>query len=476
VNLSDWSPSQPADIIDMADQGSLQFLLDRYGGSKPDVLKTILAQVFTAGARMTVIEYRYLDPHYRDEHSNFYSKTFRRYPSVAHRLHFFTDPPPEALASEHEPVTFSGLNYLGFVVIRPVPAAPVGRVALRPPADLEPVLEGCMVTERANLFGDELLVRCVPFMAQDGQLGVCAHATLWMVSQQHHLRTGSPTYLPSYIADAAPDEIGFGRPIPSVGLTIFQLSAAATRLNLPAFAYALDALPPSESLFRIVCRYLNSGLPVIVAGCGHAWVLVGYRTAMSPGGADRIEFIRHDDEVGPYQVVPNPNLDDYAPWEYIVVPLPPHVFVLGEHAEAIGEEYIKDYLRRSTDGQAATVLNDLDTPESGWTFRTTLIASNEFKAGLGSRGVPPILAALYRRSQLSRLVWVVELTQRDERRAGRPSVVAEAVIDSTDHLRDLRPLLWRIPGRFYSWIPDEDREYFQDLPPIPLLQSLAGDH
>jgi hypothetical protein len=71
---------------------------------------------------------------------------------------------------------------------------------------------------------------------------------------------------------------------------------------------------------------------------------------------------------------------------------------------------------------------------------------------------------------------VVELTRRSERKAGRPSVLAEAVIDSTDHLRDLRPLMWRVPGQFYSWIPDQDVQYVQDLPTIPLLPSLIGDH
>jgi len=476
LNLLDWSPPQPADLIDLADPGALQFLLDRYGGSNPDVLQSILAQVFDAGARMTVIEYRYLDPHYRDEHSAFYSKTFRRYPSVAHRVHFFRDAPPTALASDEVAVTFSGRDYLGFLVVRPVPAAPVGRVAIRPPAQLEAKLEACLVTERANLFGDELKVRCIPFIAQDAQLGVCAHATLWMVSQQHHLRSGSPNHLPSHVAASAPAELGFGRPIPSAGLTIYQLSAAATRLGIPAFAYVLDALPPRESLFRIVCRYLNSGLPVIAAGGGHAWVLVGYQISETDTGAERIEFIRHDDEVGPYQVVENPYLDDYAPWEYIVVPLPPHVFVLGEHAEAIGEEYIRDYVHRSPTAEAASLAEELDRPHSDLTFRTALVTSNSFKANLGSRGVPPILAALLRRSQLSRLVWVVELTRRSERKAGRPSVLAEAVIDSTDHLRDLRPLLWRVPGQFYSWIPDQDAQYVQDIPTIPLLPSLIGDH
>jgi hypothetical protein len=238
----------------------------------------------------------------------------------------------------------------------------------------------------------------------------------------------------------------------------------------------LDALPPGESLFRIVCRYLNSGLPVIAAGGGHAWALVGYRVSETDTGAERIEFIRHDDEVGPYQIVPNPQLDYYAPWEYVVVPLPPHVFVLGEHAEAIGEEYLRDYIRRSPSPEAVSLAAELDRPQSGLTFRTTLVTSNLLKAGLESRGVPPILAALVKRSQLSRLVWVVELTRRSERKAGRPSVLAEAVIDSTDHLRDVRPLLWRVPGQFYTWVPDEDAQYVQDLPTIPLLQSLIGDH
>ena len=39
---------------------------------------------------------------------------------------------------------------------------------------------------------------------------------------------------------------------------------------------------------------------------------VGYQISETDTGAERIEFIRHDDEVGPYQVVENPYLDDYA--------------------------------------------------------------------------------------------------------------------------------------------------------------------
>jgi len=78
----------PALLVDLREAGALDYLVDEYGQRRPLVLKQVLGHAYAAGAQTAVIEYRYIDADYRDEHSRFYSTTFRRYPSVAHRIHF----------------------------------------------------------------------------------------------------------------------------------------------------------------------------------------------------------------------------------------------------------------------------------------------------------------------------------------------------------------------------------------------------
>ena len=98
-----------------------------YEGTRPSVVHEVFGQAYSLGAQMAVIEYRYLDPDYRSEHSRFYSTTFRRYPSVAHRVHFFAAPPPDAWQDADQWLDFEQLSpsYLGFVVLRPLAGARV---------------------------------------------------------------------------------------------------------------------------------------------------------------------------------------------------------------------------------------------------------------------------------------------------------------------------------------------------------------
>lgn len=460
-----WSlDDEPAQVVDLREVGALDYLLDYYGRRSKRVLREVLAQIYRAGAQTAVVEFRYIDADYRDEHSAFYSTTFRRYPSVAHRIHFFTGTATEQLDDPNVPLKFAGLGYLGYVVLRPVPGAPVGRVMLRPPADLERSVT-CKAVEHVNMFGEDLEVTGAPFMAQDAQLLRCAHAALWVVARHHHLTWRTPKLLPRAIVEAVPMETGAGRTLPSPGLTVTQMSAAATRLGLPPLVYDLTKLAPGQSLQSIACRYLNGGLPVIVAGRGHAWVLVGYNRA--PWTDDpRIQFIRQDDETGPYQVVPDFKFDTYSPWQFLIVPLPPKLYVPGEEAELVGELWLAAAFDR--DG----VPFDLDS----YALRTTAMLSNEYKAGLEGRGVPAEQAATLRRASMSRWIWVVEAVDRSLRGQEEPAVVGEVVVDATDHARDRRPLAWRTPASVTVFAPDSRRERVapSDLPTAPLRFAREG--
>ena len=237
-----WSlTDEPGDVVDLRDPGALAWLASYYGQAKPRVVREVVAQAFALGAQTAVIEYRYIDADYRNEHTRFYSTTFRRYPSVTHRVHFFREPPPSELFNPDEVARFADLGYLGYAVMRPVPGAPVGRVMLLPPAHLEDHVT-CAVTDVVNLFGEKLTVTAAPFIAQDAQLLVCAHATVWVAGFVHHLKWGAPRLLPGAIADAVPSGAGVGRVVPSPGLTLSQLSGASSAVGLPPLVYDLGLL------------------------------------------------------------------------------------------------------------------------------------------------------------------------------------------------------------------------------------------
>lgn len=481
MRFSEWTPpvSEPARIVDLRPAGALLDLVRYYEGTRPAVVHEVLGQAYSLGAQMAVIEYRYLDPDYRSEHSRFYSTTFRRYPSVAHRLHFFAEAP---LAAWHDPkqaLDFTVLesSYLGFVVLRPLAGARVGRVALAPPSDLVNDLT-CASRERVNVFGVPMSVRGAPFMAQDSQLGVCAHMTLWVAAYHHHLAYGRARRTAGDIAELIPSDLGLGRPAPSSGLTVEQLAAGCRALGLPPLVYKCkepDDLPSGERIPRIVCRYLNSGMPVIVAAGGHhAFTLVGYRRVDAGTKDERIHFIRQDDEAGPYQVVEDFAHDVHGRWEWLIVPLPTKVFVPGEVAESLGKEQLLETAGLSGAEAAQQFVTDAsDGGNRSISFRSTVVRSNQFKADLLERGFQLDVAVLYRRLPLPRWVWVVEAIRKEEREQRAPSVVAEAVIDATDHSRDPHVLAWRVPGALWTWLPDEDALGDRVLGDHPLVDSVA---
>lgn len=475
MDFHEWSgePGKPGLVIDLRRAGALDSLIDRYAKAQPAVLRQVLTQAYNLGGQMAVVEYRYLDADYRNEHSRFYSGTFRRYPSVAHRLHFFDVAPPIELQDPEKPAKFGPDGYLGFSVMRPVAGGPVGRTMLKPPASLETFVS-CRAKGTANLFGIDLTAEAAPFIAQDAQLSVCAHATLWVVAYYHHLKFQSPRLLPGDIADAVPSALGFGRPMPSPGLTVNQLTEASRVIGLPSLLYRLrgSGLLPGETVYSLACRYLNSGMPVIVGGGGHAFTLVGYQQYFAPDGSKRIRFIRQDDEVGPYQLVDNAALDYYSPWEVLIVPLPQKVYLSAEKAEALGISRIRSTLLGTGLEEDAQLVARIDRDEVR--FRTTLISSNEFKTGLIGRGMDEATATIYQRMGMSRWIWAVEATDAHERDLGNDCTLAEAVIDATDHSRDLHVLAWRIPKTLYQWLPYQDSYLaYRKLSHLPMLRCLS---
>lgn len=446
-------------LIDLDHPDAFVRLREFYGEVAPSVLGDVLGQALRLGASSAVIEPRYVDADYRNEHSRFYSTTFRRYPSVAHRMHLFTDPVRAFAAAQVKPFVFRNRGYLGYTVLRPVPAAPVGRTVLQAPAGVERRAVACLARDRVNLFGSDLEIVGIPFYAQDAQLSRCGQATMLTTAYYHHLVFGRPRYLPGDLADAVSSSGGeLGRLVPSPGVNIDQLVDAASAIGLPPVVYPLDRLVAAGTdVEATICRYLNSRLPVTVATKEHAFLVVGYERPQHSGGGG-IRFLRQDDEAGLYQWVDQWRLDEkYGPWQYVLAPLPPKIYLNGEQAERIGALTVLNSLRASGHPDDEALLARYGQPDRPLSWRSAVIPSNEFKRSVTERRLPDDVAATYQFAHLSRYVWVIELTDRALRDARQPCVLAEAVIDATDHDRDPRPLAWRLPGGVGLYLPDVDK-------------------
>lgn len=416
-----------------------------------------------AGARTLVVETAYIDADYRSEYGSYFAHQFRHRPDTAHRLHFFSEP----LELDEIGRGTGSASYLGYVVLRPCETGPVSRAVLRPPPSVADAVRTA-VSDNVNLGGQDLAVTGVPFSQQDAQLGSCAHASAWMCHYAAALR-GDTTRRPTgHIAAGVDSKLSLVRPIPTRGLTALQLSELFRYLELPAHYYEVGSLPSpglqwqrpdpqppgdtrappgtwDDRIVPVVCRFLNSGLPVLIGTHDHAFVLCGYRRT-TRNSALWIEFIRHDDQRGPYLRVDNVLRDvdpatghDYGPWSTIHVPAPEKLWLAPEQAEregGLGLHNMATILSNTLSGAPQKRLQEV-LAGGRFSLRTYAVKSNQFKVDLQSRMIPEDVAAAYRLMSLPRYVWVVEAVDRHLRDSAQPCVLGEALYDATSS--DYRP-------------------------------------
>ncbi|WP_139245775.1 hypothetical protein [Geodermatophilus amargosae] len=242
-----------------------------------------------------------------------------------------------------------------------------------------------------------------------------------------------------------------------------QVTDAMLGLGLPGEVYDLRQRDRA-SVVPFICRYLNSRLPVTVITSRHAFVLIGYERYVDRDGIRRIRFWRQDDEAGPYQAVDNWGSDPSGTWQHLVVPLPPKVYLTGEHAELIAKKHLISRLKKGTgdDQMLASELVKMGTGESSVALRSSVMLSNDFKRGIEHRRFPDAITARYLNLPMPRYIWVVEVTDRSARDqddvAAPDCVLAEAVLDATDHTNDTKVLAWRCPSGITRWLADQDSE------------------
>lgn len=403
----------------------LRDALERLGLNLTPALDDILGMVERMKATSALLEADYVDPDYRDEYVHYYAFTYRQLPTRCARLHFFRSEQDED-------------RYLGFCVLRPIGDHPVGRTMLVPPDELQEYVS-CTVATTVHPLGRRLQVRAFPFMEQDSQYGRCAHASIWMVALYHHLAHGTPRHLVSDIRRGAATRSELFRATPSPGLSVPQVGAALQHLGLDQIAYVTPDLDKRSSLAAVACRYLNSGMPVILATVGHATVLVGYGRDLD----GQVFFVRSDESQGPYRRVYKDD-DPLGRWDVLVVPHPGKIYLNGEAAEVAARDLFRVLLRE----HERDPLREL---APAFRVRTYVTRAGEYKVRMEERGLPESLRNVYSRLGTSTWIWVVELQDTKRAPTSRRCVIGEIAYDGTSSSLTPGPLFANLRGEAYSW-------------------------
>ncbi|WP_373852305.1 hypothetical protein [Bradyrhizobium sp.] len=281
------------------------------------------------GARTIVVETPYTDRDYLEDYAAYYARCHEQYGRRCSRLHFFSSSFDQALidrAIVGDKTCVSQLqgNYLGFIVVKPLPSTVIGRTCLVTYARLEGSREYPATREyKVHLFGIELSVRSLPFQEQDRDVAACATSALWSVFNEtgHIFQHNIPS--PAEITNAAAESRRvMSRALPAgSGLTAEQIADAIRSVGLePGYIKAENI----DLLLISATAYLRAGIPGILLGALirqknkrsrpvelglHAVALAGYgrpegkpvqygSTLFSATGSTRL--YAHDDQLGPF--------------------------------------------------------------------------------------------------------------------------------------------------------------------------------
>lgn len=457
-----------------ADDEDWTKLLTEYAAAADQPLANVFRAVRANRCRTVIVENRYVDPDYRSEYSAFWSHRFLDRPAFARRLHFFrrriNDAEAHALSANH--------GYLGYCTLRPLSPGLVGRTMVAPPDRLAAKATLTLATDKVSLWGTELTVRAAPFCEQDVEYLRCAHAAAWMCHYYAACEGIVGRKLTAELVDLTPLSGNIDRALPSKGLYPHQLQSIFGAAGQPALFYGVSHLPSVEGvddpaieyeadgktplpaglydtrIFSIICRYLNAGFPVLVGTLDHAFVIVGWFRERG----NRIRFLICDDQHGPYEIVGSPFTDRRAPWHTLMVPLPPKVYLSAEVAESTTHFLIRAWASNAIAlPQWKTLADDLVAVGKNISLRTFLRSNLGYKMKLDTQGRGAEAVRALRLARLPHWVWVVEAHDRNRRDAGKPSVLAEVVYDSTSSDGVPYWLAMSLPGFTLTSPPDNGK-------------------
>lgn len=465
------------EVVDATQPEWQEQLLKLIGYTEPhtsEPLRNIFNVATNLGLRTVVLEKEYIDSHFLDEFQSYYYGRFRMFSSKCDRLHFFQarftkEKLPRLRLADH--------GYLGFSIVRPTLSYRTGRTILKSPKDnKDSMYTLCKAEYIANLSGNSLSIKGMPFIQQDSNVSVCAEAALWMTNHYLQRRFSLPCLKPSQITLAATKWLTVG-PVRR-GLIPMQVLGGLREMGCEPLIF--PHYDPDVTA-RIIYAYVESELPVIllvkVGKGGHAVVIIGHdfnlRAQPLSTWDSNIYWIDHfyinDDAVSPYTELflrsgqgSGYSIEEHA--AYVIVPAPrgismqaddvfDHVATLREHLNKIVDHF----------GPNAKPFRFSATELRGLIFRTYLRSCSEFKTGL-SPGMNETFRHYYRSMRMPRYIWVTEISKAkylNKARSRNRRIIGEIIMDSTAdrHSAETSYLAIHLLGRLIIRRPEEQEPY-----------------
>lgn len=475
------------------------------------LLQRLFSDFDVAGAKGFLFEEAYIDRDFSAAYAAFYSTLFHPYLKYCRRLHFFSRDLTFLLELPNaEDVTRTleehASEYLGYVVLRPVPHAPVGSAVICATAvSNDPsVTIDVKAEHEVHVLGADLKVTGFPLTQQDTRVGACAQAAIWMAGRYFHRKHGGQWFSMPDINDAAlkPTDNFVARSLPA-GSEFLRpdniIRALRSMDRHPVFDLGKVAdNNADEALHHVIARYLDSGIPVLIglkgregASVGHAVVAIG-RIMRERGDSDlpdnptSAELISHlivsDDQRGCICRLPVHEVDrtNEYPWTlegdgmYSVTPLPGKVFMTGAVAEKLSRDIlngaidrIDDYrdIARKEGGAGSESLGNYNAVDPSFfavppfrlVARTYLTYGWRYKRRALRNRLTGDFKEELMRLQFPRFVWVTEFSLPDDLRGFdqcQKKVRAHVVIDATGSKFSDCTLVVQIPGLSIFWTFD----------------------
>lgn len=290
------------------------------------------------GAKTIIAEKNYVDHDFLDDFTGYYVRCFKAYNRWCTRLHFFkVDLGEEAfekiLKNPAKPNGGKWIleNYLGFVVVKPLPKTIIGRTCLKTLPHEGKRHYPITRCYGANLFGWNLEVYSLAFQEQDKVVAACSTSALWSVLQgtgkvfHHHIP--SPVEITKLATEFLPPVPPETRHLPSRGLSITQMARAIEKHGLePFYINPINEQVLKNSIYSYLCGRIPilmsitlvdycDGEPVKLRRGTHAVAITGFSLGHPEAvpltlegeetgflsRASRInEIYVHDDQLGPF--------------------------------------------------------------------------------------------------------------------------------------------------------------------------------
>jgi len=404
-----------------------------------------------------ILEYPYVDRHYRDTFYLYYSAKHEEFYRNCVRVHLFKDfsiVKPEELVELTES---DKEKYLGFFIVRPLSRFPLGRSMISPAAFKNKNILCCIMKSRVSLLGHRMEVYAFPHLAQDTETHTCAESSLW--SFLEYLGNRYRQYLPLLPSEIVHElfPISSHRSLPSKGLNIYEVSKFLHNNKcdcvIDRASYVDEHNKIKINYFRLFLLkiYIESGIPVYVflddnKGLGHAVLIIGhmdrYDHITLPLAPDKVwqdvsyfkkKMVVIDDNKPQYQIGELENLiqynQNYKIDRYIVV-LPRHTYLDAQAAFFLCSKVFND--------------NNVGLKKFGkkWLTRLLMTGSRSFKRFLLERsGLHDAFKKYFAFMPLPKFIWVSEIYETEDFQAEEKSCSGLLIMDAKGS-NSLSSVLW----------------------------------